>query len=239
MWLSYARVSLWTATPRFSSISLAVIASPVTGRCRLLPGTNQPVSLNSMLISSSGMPLVSGKNAQKKMALVTLQITKSRKYLQPCVSMAISCQYACCSNRVTWRPLPGAVICPIIVLNAKLTRQPMATPWARVLVSKSSAGMTQDREPQHKEKANWKTQPKNRNSQSSECCVEGPTWGNLAITAAVMIKLREQTRLPTINVQRRPMRSMKRIGDICPAIPQRYEIPWYNSDCDVRTPTCL
>jgi hypothetical protein len=54
---------------------------------------NQPVSLNRRFISSRGTPLVSGKNAQKKMALVTLQMTNRRKYRQPCDAMAGLCQY--------------------------------------------------------------------------------------------------------------------------------------------------
>lgn len=106
------------------------------------------MELNRKLISSKGRRAVSGRKAQKKIALVTLQMTKSRKNLQPCDSIA------------------GAVICPIIVLKAKDTITPMDTPLDRVRVSKTSEGITQDREPQVKENENWKSQPKAMKSHS-------------------------------------------------------------------------
>lgn len=81
--------------------------------------------------------LVSGMNAQKKMAFVKLQTTKTRKYLQPISAMA------------------GAVTCPISVLNANEVITPIEIPFERVLVSKTSAGMIQDREPQVNEKLTW------------------------------------------------------------------------------------
>ena len=72
----------------FSWIAICVTASAVVLFKPLYAGTNQPVLLNKWFISSRGMPLVSGKNAQKKIALVTLQTTKRRKYRQPCDAMA-------------------------------------------------------------------------------------------------------------------------------------------------------
>lgn len=100
----------------------------------LVPGTNQEVDENNAFISSRGNSLVSGMKAQKKIALEKLQTTKTRKYLQPTFVIA------------------GEVICPIIVLKANETMTPIETPLDLVLVSKTSAGMIHDREPQVKEK---------------------------------------------------------------------------------------
>lgn len=103
----------------------------------LAVGMNHGESEKRRFISSSGRFFVSGMKAQKKIALVKLHTTNVMKYRHPTCVMA------------------GEVICPISVLKAKLTMTPMETPFDLVLVSKTSAGMIQDRLPQVNEKDTW------------------------------------------------------------------------------------
>lgn len=75
--------------------------------------------------------------AQKKIALVKLHTTKVKKYRQPTFVIA------------------GEVTCPINVLKAKETMTAIDTPFDLVFVSKTSAGMIQERLPQVNEKHIW------------------------------------------------------------------------------------
>lgn len=156
-------------------------------------GTNHESLLNNAFISSSGRRAVSGIKAQNQMALAKLQTTNTRKYFQPTLSMA------------------GLVTCPIMVLKPKEIMTPIETPLERVLVSKISAGMIHDSGPQEYEKETWYSQLMHVNVQDKEFWTEGDLPSNEAMAAVTIMKQTQLTRLPMINGQRRPKRSMVKI----------------------------
>lgn len=101
------------------------------------------------------------------------------------------------------------VTCPIMVLNANEVMVAIETPFARVRVSNTSAGMIQDRGPQVAEKEKLYSQVIMMKPQCAPVLlVDG---GKRARSTVAMMKVMQFPRLPPIRVQRRPKRSMKRM----------------------------
>src|SRR5690242_7134737 len=107
------------------------------------------------------------------------------------------------------------VSCPISVLKANDVITPMETPFERVLVSNTSAGMIQESGPYVKLNEIWYSQLIVIKTHPREFCSEGLAVGNLAIAAVTMIQQTPFMILPIISGQRRPMRSMNRTVHAC------------------------
>jgi hypothetical protein len=95
------------------------------------------------------------------------------------------------------------------VLNANEIPVAIETPFDRVRVSNTSAGIIHDSGPQVAEKEKLYSQVMMMKPQwAPELLVVG---GNLASRIVAMMKVTQLPRLPPIKVQRRPKRSMKRM----------------------------
>lgn len=100
-----------------------------------------------------------------------------------------------------------------MVLKAKEIPVAIETPFDRVRVSKTSAGIIQESGPQVQEKEKLYNQ----------VMMMKPQWapefvlvvGNFASRIVAMMKVRQFPRLPLIKVHRRPNRSMNRIQRNC------------------------
>jgi hypothetical protein len=95
-----------------------------------------------------------------------------------------------------------------MVLNAKDVIVAMETPLERVLVSKISAGMIQDKGPQVELKQKLYSQVTAMKPQEALLFPVDPGGKTASMIVATM-KVRQLPRLPPISVQRRPRRSMK------------------------------
>jgi hypothetical protein len=102
------------------------------------------------------------------------------------------------------------VVCPIIVLNAKLTIVAILTPLALVLVSKISAGMIQDSGPHVALNEKLNNHVMAMNPQDA-CLLLVEPGGNLAVRMVAIMNVMELPRLPRIRGHRRPNRSMNRM----------------------------
>lgn len=96
------------------------------------------------------------------------------------------------------------VVCPIMVLKAKDVMVAIDTPLLRVLVSKISAGMIQDRGPQVKLKEKLYSQVMMMNAHAALPLPLVP-GGYRAKRVVAMMKVTMLARLPRMSGQRRPV----------------------------------